>query len=68
MTGRELAGLIGRDAAYRVAGLTMAVRVVDARTRFGGVDVLISPVAGSGEQWVQVDSVRMMADNINEGS
>jgi hypothetical protein len=60
MTGRELAAMIGQNATYRVGALTLAVTVTDARTRFGNLDLLISPDAGTGEQWVQSDSVTMV--------
>ena len=62
MTGRELAALIGSTGSYQpTRGLSFAVRVLDARTRFGNVDVLVQPVAGSGEQWITLD--RFSPDN-----
>jgi hypothetical protein len=60
MTGRELAAMIGQNATYRVGAMTVSVSVMDARTRFGNLDLLISPDAGTGEQWVQSDSVTMV--------
>ena len=59
MTGRELAAMIGQNATYRVGALSVAVVVIDARNRFGNLDLLISPGAGTGEQWVQSDSVTL---------
>lgn len=63
MTAAELgAAYIGQEGTYAVgshgAGV-MAVRVAvkDARSAFGRTDLLIYPLAGSGETWVKHDSV-----------
>jgi hypothetical protein len=56
MTTRQLADLIGKVTTYHASALLdFEVRVVDARMRFGNVDVLIQPVAGFGEQWITAD-------------
>lgn len=34
-------------------GLRVAVRILDRRYVFGRWDVLVEPVAGSGQKWVQ---------------
>jgi hypothetical protein len=64
MTVVEMARVIGRLAdwcgargASRNGGFVVTVKVVDARSQFGRTDYLISPVNGSGEMWVSVDSV-----------
>jgi hypothetical protein len=57
MTAKDMAALIGCDADYRVGDLLFAVMIDDARNRFGSVDVLIRPSAGSGVRWVSRDSV-----------
>lgn len=58
MTTRELAALIGKTTTVRVPGwhnLDFEVLVVDARLRYGNLDVLVHPVAGFGEQWICAD-------------
>lgn len=58
MTTREMADLIGKVTTVRVTGwhnIDFEVRVVDVRTRYGNVDVLVQPVAGFGEQWISTD-------------
>lgn len=37
--------------------LHIQVRVLDCRAVFGRVDVLVSPIAGTGEQWVNLNSL-----------
>lgn len=59
MTVREMSALIGRSATLYVDNLAVAVTVMDARTRFGNVDVLVTPVAGHGIKWVLVDTVSL---------
>lgn len=65
MTALEMRELIGTFAEYRPArgDLAFLVEIRDVRTRFGSVDVLIAPHAGSGEQWVSRDSVRLAVVN-----
>lgn len=36
-----------------VADLKVKVKVVDARLRFGHLDLLVTPVSGDGKQWVE---------------
>lgn len=56
MSITEMAALIGTQRHYRAThSLDFLVRVVDVRTRYGTVDVLVHPVAGGGEQWVSLD-------------
>jgi hypothetical protein len=51
-----LVGRIGtlRERSWRLA---FAVRVLDTKTAYGADRVLVTPVAGSGEAWVNVESV-----------
>jgi hypothetical protein len=33
--------------------LTVGVNITDARVRFGHIDLLVEPINGSGEKWVE---------------
>lgn len=56
MTATELARLIGATGSFHATrDLNFEVRVLDARTRYGSVDVLIAPKAGNGSQWITLD-------------
>lgn len=60
MRASELAGLVGKQGAIRTAeGLTFAVTITDARTRFGILDYLVVPQAGIGEAWVESRRVQI---------
>ena len=53
----------GRTALYRPAslgGLAFPVKILDARKVWGRVDVLINPIGGSGEKWVEASSLRVI--------
>lgn len=53
MTIAQLATIIGKEADFAVTpNLTVRVVVQDVRQRFGRTDYLVSPVNGSGTQWV----------------
>lgn len=61
MTAKELSDYIGRTGDWTVnagAGVSVKVTVEDARVMFGRVDFLITPVAGSGTQWIDSQFVK----------
>ena len=66
MTAREMAKALidrtdsngNREGFVHFNKLKVKVRVIDFRKAFGRDDVLITPVAGSGEQWVDITSLR----------
>lgn len=51
----ELHTLHGREANLEIGPLRVRVRIHDSRQVFARVDCLVSPLAGSGRQWVSVD-------------
>jgi hypothetical protein len=57
MTVAEMAALINKRAEYYVRDLMIEMTIVDVRTRFGTVDVKITPVTGSGATWVALSSI-----------
>ena len=58
MTTLELQERIGQRARLCVeTSLTVVVQIRDARTVYGRTDYLVTPVEGSGEQWVSADRV-----------
>lgn len=38
-------------------GFTIDVRVLETRAVFGRTDVKVTPVAGTGDRWVQADKL-----------
>lgn len=58
MTTLELIKNIGKIAEWGDgSGLKYEVKITDSRLRWGAVDYLIAPVAGSGTRWVSGSSV-----------
>jgi hypothetical protein len=60
-TSLDMATAIGRRGSMRVRGSSLGffVDVVDVRERFGQTDYLVTPVAGSGTQWVAAFNVTL---------
>lgn len=48
-----------RGGLYRFNGMAFAVHVLDARKVWGRVDLLISPVNGEGQKWVEASTVKL---------
>ena len=67
MTTQELQELIGQKGAMktdafssvRQPALWFEVEILDARANYGRVDVLVTPVAGSGSVWVNAERVKV---------
>ena len=49
----DLASYRDRLGTLTVDSLQVQVKVTDARMRFGHLDLLVTPVAGTGERWIE---------------
>jgi hypothetical protein len=59
MTVKEMAALIGTTGLYNVSrDVYMSVKILDMRLSYGNVQAQITPVAGEGEMWVQLGSIK----------
>lgn len=47
-----------QQGIYRHNGMDFPVRVLDCRKVWGRVDLLVSPVGGTGEKWVEQSAVK----------
>ena len=69
MTQKGPVQYIGRTALFgfkAFGDLRFDVHILDARTEFGQDRVLIAPVAGDGEQWVNLESLVLNTDSLRE--
>ena len=61
MSASELIKLVGEKtggkdtAALVIDSLVVHVKLLDVKQVFGRVDVLVTPINGKGEKWVQAD-------------
>lgn len=49
-----------RQGVINVDDLKVEVTVEDARMRFGHLDLLVTPVAGSGQRWIEQHRVQIV--------
>lgn len=52
----------GLDGTVEDNGLIVDVRVVDARRRYGHLDLLVVPKSGSGERWTERKNIVLHKD------
>jgi hypothetical protein len=50
---KELLEKIGKEAKCKLGGLLVTVIVLDVKVSYGKTRYLITPIAGSGEIWVE---------------
>lgn len=48
-----------RIGTLAVDNLRVQVKITDARMRFGHLDLLVTPVAGDGERWIEQHRVEL---------
>ena len=60
----SLALYIGKSGVLRCEYLSVEVTVADAKRSYGRTLLLVRPVAGNGEQWVEESRIRWLE---NEG-
>lgn len=68
MTFREMQGAIGQAVMYVPRShdsLQFVCLVKDVRTSFGAMQVMISPMSGYGETWVEFSTLRPMPQVTN---
>lgn len=49
--------LKGKKGTIKIETMTVAVKILSIRRRFGHVDALITPTAGTGEKWISLHKV-----------
>lgn len=59
MTHAEALALVGSGAYYHAKGMKVEVRICEVRSAFGRIDALITPLAGSGQAWVDVTTLEL---------
>lgn len=55
----DLAAYRDRVGTLAVDNLTVDVKITDARMRYGHLDLLVTPIAGNGERWVEQHRIEL---------
>ena len=59
----SLALYIGKSGLLRCEYLSVEIAVADAKRSYGRTLLLVRPVAGTGEQWVEESRIRWTEDH-----
>lgn len=60
MDVKQAAEYIGKTVTVRLESLAVACKVLDVKQAYGNWRLLVEPVAGSGQQWVDVSRVHFL--------
>ena len=60
-TVKQLQPALGDTVGVSFEKLTIACRVLDAKNSYGQVRLLVAPLAGDGEQWIELGRLRAIA-------
>ncbi len=66
-TAADLIRLVGQTVEVRAESFRIPCKVRDAKRVYGVVRVLVAPVHGEGEQWIQLDRVTRALPEVNHG-
>jgi hypothetical protein len=58
MPASAMSKMIGKTVQLDIGGMTFLVKIVDARSRWGKTDYLVTPKSGHGQTWKSEDSIR----------
>ena len=53
----EIADRVGKQAAYNINGINVDIKIIDIRQVYGNTRYLITPLAGTGQIWVNEESL-----------
>lgn len=68
LTAKAAVRAIGRKGELPLGGDTsITVHVRDVRQVWGRTDLLVAPVAGSGEMWVSAGRVSLYPEEVSHG-
>lgn len=56
--------LIGSLGLVTCDDLEVEVRVENARVRFGHIDLLVTPISGTGEQWIEKHRIKIKVPQV----
>jgi hypothetical protein len=59
-TAASMIVLVGRTAQVRFEKISVLCNVLESRSQWGRVDLLVEPVGGSGQQWVEKSRVAVV--------
>ena len=51
--------LIDRTGEYIINGMIFYVKIKDVKSSYGNIRVLIEPLQGNGNSWVNLDSINL---------
>ena len=57
-TATQMLPAIGQTVRAQFEDLTIDARVSDVKSSYGRVRLLVSPVSGTGKQWIEVSRLR----------
>ena len=54
-----MSSAIGKEGVVFIDELSIGIKIVKERFRYGHYDVLVSPLIGIGEKWVEFHKVKV---------
>ena len=61
-TATQMLPAIGQTVRAQFEDLTIDTHVLDVKSSYGRVRLLVSPVSGTGQQWIEVSRLRAAPD------
>jgi len=58
--GTDLETYKHKQGTIDVGGLIVAIKVIDARFRYGHIDLKVVPLSGRGERWMESGKVSLL--------
>lgn len=59
LTDIDLTSYNNKQATIHINNLAIGVTIKSARLRYGHLDLLVTPIAGTGEKWMESSGVKI---------
>jgi len=63
MNAMELVRLLGTTVLVRFDALSFECAVIDAKSAYGRIRLLVQPVSGCGQTWIEQNRTKEMGSN-----
>ena len=67
-TAKQMLPAVGQRVSVKMESLTVTCEVLDCKSSYGRVRLLVAPLAGSGSQYVEMSRVSAAPDTVSHNN
>lgn len=68
MTATQMIPAVGQDVMVRMESLSVSCKVLDVKCSYGRPRLLIAPLSGGGQQWIETSRITAVVNGSQLGA